>query len=208
MKYKELNDYELVSRVNESEEITEILFEKYRPLITKIANKMYTQNSKNGLELNDLINEGMVAFSIAINTYNEHKDTLFYTYAKKCIERKIISLIITANRQKHQILNSSLSMEAMDFNNNTNNIDKIIGDENSNPETILLDVENVNSLIREMMHELTAFESQVFDLKKSGFTYKEISEILGVSPKKIDNAIQRIKTKIKKYLKNKDDTNK
>ncbi len=202
MNYKKLNDYELVSRVNESEEITEILFNKYRPLITKIANKMYVENNKNGLELSDLINEGMVAFSIAINTYNEHKDTMFYTYAKKCIERKIISLIVTANRQKHQILNTSLSVEAMDEINNIN-IERIIGDENSNPEVILLDVENVNSLIREMMSELTSFESQVFDLKKSGFTYKEISEILEVEPKRIDNAIQRIKTKIKNYLKNK-----
>ena len=207
MNYKDLNDYELVSKVSESEEVTELLFNKYRPLIFKIAHKLYDENNKSGLELNDLISEGMIAFSIAINTYNEQKDTLFYTYARKLIEHKIISLIRDANRQKHIFLNTSSSLEAMDEIDNMARADKIAIDNDSNPENILLDVENVNSLIKEMMHELTPFESQVFDLKKSGFTYKEISEILDVEPKRIDNAIQRIKTKIKNYLKNKDDTN-
>ena len=109
MNYKDLNDYELVSYVMNSEEATDVLFEKYRPLIYSIAKKMYNENQNIGLELNDLVSEGMIGFSIALNTYNEHKDTLFFTYAKKCIESKMYTLIKSSTRLKHQVLNSSIS---------------------------------------------------------------------------------------------------
>ena len=105
-----------------------------------------------------------------------------------------------ANRQKHSFLNSSISMEAIGEDEFSSRLDKFVGDINSDPELILIDIENVNGLVAELMGELTVFESQVFDLKKSGFTYREIAEVLDTEPKKIDNAIQRIKVKIKNYL--------
>lgn len=200
MEYKDLNDYELVSYVMNNEEVTDILFEKYRPLIYSIAKKSYNENINLGIDINDLISEGMVGFSIALNTYNEHKDTLFFTYAKKCIESKMISMIVAANRQKHRILNSSISVNAIEEEFNLD-LDKIIGDKSSNPENIVIDNENVEEFIVNLKKELTDFEQQVFDLKKSGFSYKEIAQVLNISPKQVDNAIQRIKNKIKKILK-------
>ena len=203
MNYKTLNDYELVSKVNESEEATELLFIKYQPLIYRTAKKIYegyVKDKRMGIDINDLIQEGMIGFSSAINTYNEHKDTLFFTYAAKCIESKILTSVKHANRKKYTLLNNSLSIEDIEDNFNIN-IDSIVGDDDSNPEEILLDVEDVNHLIEEMMKELTPFESQVFELKKSGFNYREIAAILDADIKSIDNAIQRIKTKIKNRLK-------
>ncbi len=201
MNYEDLNDYELVSYVMESEEATDILFEKYKPLIYSIATKMYKDNL--GLDLNDLVSAGMIGFSIAINTYNEHKDTLFFTYARKCIETKIATLLKGATRQKYRILNDSISVEALEEEFNID-LDKLIGDDKKNPETIMVDNENLNELIVGIKKTLTSFELQVFDLKKNGFNYREIAEALGVDAKKIDNAIQRIKTKIKNYLEKKD----
>lgn len=203
MEYSDLNDYELISYVMEGEEATDILFEKYKPLIHSIAKKIYQTNQNIGLDINDLISEGMIGFSIAINTYNEHKDTLFFTYAKKCIESKIYTLIKGANRQKHKLLNSSISVESLeeqfDFS-----LENVIGNKSQDPETIIIDNENVAEMIKDLKKEFTDFESQVFDLKKNGFGYREIAEALEVDSKKIDNAIQRIKTKIKNYLQNKD----
>jgi len=202
MKYEDLNDYELVSYVMNNEDATDILFEKYRPLIYSVAKKMYNQNENIGLDMNDLIGEGMVGFSIALNTYNEHKDTLFFTYAKKCIENKISSMIKGAKRQKHKILNSSMSVEAIEEEFEIN-LDQIVGDNTINPENIAIDNENVIELIQNVKKSFTDFESEVFDLKKSGFNYKEIASVLEVEPKSVDNAIQRIKAKIKNYLQNK-----
>lgn len=202
MEYKNLNDYELVSKVNENEEVTEVLFKKYKPLIVTMATKLYTKYQPSGLEISDLIQEGMIGFSMAINTYLEKKDTLFFTYASKCIERKMISSVVSSNRQKHKILNTSVSMEAIDEGDFLS-LDKIIGDNTHNPEDIIIDNENTIEIFEYLNEELTAFESEVFQLKKSGFTYKEIAEVLDVDPKRVDNALQRIKTKIKSYINNK-----
>ena len=204
MEYKDLNDFELVSYVADNEEVTDFLFEKYRPLISSLAKKLYNANQNIGLDYNDLVQEGMVGFSTAINTYSEHKDTLFFTYAKKCIESKMISMIVSASRLKHQILNNSLSMEAIDSEGFNNSLDKIIGDKTSNPEDIAIDNENLLELINSLNQEFTDFESQVFDMKKSGFNYREIAEVLDVDPKKVDNALQRIKAKVRTYLESKD----
>ncbi|MCI9110334.1 MAG: sigma-70 family RNA polymerase sigma factor [Bacilli bacterium] len=201
MNYRDLNDYELVSKVAENEEITDILFEKYMPLIRNVVKRLYDENQNSGLDFNDLVQEGMIGFSKAINTYNEHKDTLFFTYARKCIEHGIITSIINANRKKHSVLNNSLSMEAPNKDED-DSIEKFISDKMSDPEAILLDFENVNILTKNLKQELTSFEEQVFDLRKSGFTYREIAEVLNVEPKRVDNALQRMKNKVKEYIEN------
>ncbi len=197
MDYSKLNDYELINMVPESEEVTDILFKKYKPLIAIIAKQQYDENINGGLDLNDIIQEGMIGFSTAISTYSEKKDTMFYTYARKCIETKIISALITATRQKHRILNSSLSMDAMNDIELKRGIIKYTEDYKSNPESIAIDKEKTKNLISKLEKELTEFEKQVFNLKKEGFSYKEIATLLDTNPKKIDNALQRIRNKTK-----------
>ena len=83
--YKKLNDYELLSQVADNEFATEALFEKYKNLIYGIAKKAYVHHQNTGLDMNDLIQEGMIGFSIAINTFDEQKNTTFFTYARTCI---------------------------------------------------------------------------------------------------------------------------
>ena len=139
----------------------------------------------------------MIGFSIAINTFDEHKDAKFFTYAKTCITRRIISAITAATRMKHQILNESISVDTLD---NENNLEKMFSSQNSNPEDKLIDLESTKELKQKIIQELTDFENKVFELKTSGLNYKEIAEILEKDPKSIDNAISRIKAKANKYI--------
>lgn len=203
MDYRELNDFELVSYVRDnSEEANEILYDKYKPLIEKNARRLLKYCSYNGLELNDLIQEGMLGLSRAIDTFNESKETSFYTYAKTCIERKQLSAIIASQRQKHKLLNESVSFEMYDKEETEiKTVDSWLIDNSYNPETVVFDYENSHELREKIEKILTEFEMQVFELKLAGFTYVEISEILDKDKKQIDNAIQRIKTKIKDSLK-------
>ena len=84
--YSELNDYELLSYVSEkNEEANEMIFKKYKPLIVDRANKLYLYCTNCGVEVNDLIQEGMVGLNDAISGFDESKDTCFYTYALRCI---------------------------------------------------------------------------------------------------------------------------
>ena len=195
MNYRDFNDNELLSYICENnEEANTILFKKYEPLINSIARKMYKYCKNTGLELNDLIQEGMLGLNLAINHYDEQKDTTFYTFAKKCIERKMLSMIIGAKRLKHKILNESLSLEGNINDSDSIGLEAFISDSKNDPELVIINNEEEAELINRIKKRLTDFECQVFELKICNFNYKEIAEILDKSPKAIDNALQRIKS--------------
>lgn len=202
MKYQEYNDNELLAYIAEkNEDATQIMYKKYEPLIEKIARQLYHYAQNSGLELSDLVQEGMLGLNSAIENFRESKETLFYTYAMNCIRRRIISLLVGSTRIKHKVLNDSISFEASDSDGNFKDLEYLLGDNKKNPETILLNDEYKEELITFMKQQLTNFEIQVFELKINGFDYKEIAEILDKDSKSIDNALQRIKSKLKKVLK-------
>ena len=198
MNYSDFNDYELIEYANENnEDANNILIKKYEPLIHSIANRMLKSCSYIGLEESDLVQEGMIGLNHAISYFNEQKDIIFYTYAKTCIERRMISTIIAAKRLKHRVLNESISLNA---DNEDVSFDKILKDESSNPEKIVMDSEETEKLIESIKGSLTDFELQVFELMLSYFKYGEIAEILDKEKKQVDNSMQSIKNKVREKI--------
>ena len=196
MEYKDFNDYELINYISEgNEDASNILLKKYEPLIIKEAHKLLPLCSNTGLDLNDLVQEGMIGLNHAIERYKEQSDVLFYTYAQKCIKRKMISIIVGIGRKKNRVLNESISYDDED-----NLLIKVLKDSALTPEEIVISEEQEEKLIKKIKRNLTDFEFEVFELLISGLKYVEISEILGKDKKSIDNTIQRIKTKIKKII--------
>lgn len=201
MKYRDYNDNELVYYIRENgEEASQILFQKYEPLIHSIAKKMYPYCKYSGVDLADLKQEGMIGLNLAIQNYQEEKDNLFFTFAKKCIERKIISLVIASKRQKHKILNESLSLEFNGEEGDMGILESVLSDASFNPEERLFIEESEKELTEKVKALLTDNEERIFDLKRAGFQYKEIAAIIDKSPKTVDNALQRIKKKFRKVL--------
>lgn len=200
MNYRDYNDFELLSYIAENnEDANEIIFKKYEPLINSIANKMYRYCKNSGLEINDLIQEGRLGLNEAINSYSSNKNTAFYTYARTCIERNIITMVVQTKRLKNKFLNESISLEFTE--DEKYKLDSIVSDNKLNPEKQILDYESEKEIIDNIKSVLTDFEQQVFDLKLSSFSYKEIAELLDKDSKSIDNAIQRIRIKAKEQLK-------
>lgn len=198
MEYQDLNDYELLNYVAENiEEANDIIVDKYRPLVISICNKMVKYINNCGIDRNDLIQEGMVGLTSAIYHFKDQKEASFYTYANTCIKRKIISAIVTANRQKHKILNESISYDDPDLTN-----DKFLKDSNHDPLQIITNSDIMDNIEDKIKAKLTSLEMQVFELMISGFKYREIADILDKDIKSIDNAIQRIRNKAKNILKN------
>lgn len=196
MQYKEYNDYELLSYINEcSDEANELIYNKYQPIIVAIAKKKIYSCLGSGTELNDLIQEGMLGLNYAIKTFDESKDATFYTYAIRCISNRITSEIVKSNRLKHKVLNESLSFD------NDFDLEVCFKDEKNDPEKILINYETNSDLLDKIRKVLTDYENKVFELLLNNFNYKEIAQILDKEPKAIDNAIQRIKAKIKKIVK-------
>lgn len=195
--YKEYNDYELLDFVAENnEDAINIIHKKYEPIVINMAKEYFSSNTNLGLEINDLIQEGRLGLNNAINTYSDTKETLFFTYALTCIEKKMQTALVTAKRNKNKILNESVSIEKMTTDIQVDYL-KSLSDYNvSNPENVVINKLAQNDLIEEIKDNLTALEREVFALKIRGFEYKEIASKLHKEPKQIDNALQRIRTKI------------
>lgn len=196
MNYKEFNDYELIDQIHScNEDANEILIYKYRPLIVSVAQKLI-KYCNGGVDLNDLIQEGMLGLNEAINSFRDDREANFSTYARICIQRRIVSLVKSTKTQKNMILNNSFSIEDEDMNLS----DRYLLDNSLNPSTMVEDYDYTEHLFNKLNEQLTDLEKQVFELKKDGFEYKEIAELLEKDAKAVDNAIQRIKAKLKSII--------
>ena len=196
MNYKNFNDYELLDYIYScNEDANEILLYKYRPLIVSIAKKML-KYCNGGVDLNDLVQEGMLGLNDAINSFRDDKETNFGTYARLCIERRIYSLAKSTRTYKNKILNESISIEDED----DLTIDRFLMDNSSNPDSMISENDFQNDIITKLEGQLTDLEKRVLELKKNDFNYKEIADILEKEPKAIDNALQRIKAKLKNIM--------
>lgn len=195
MNYKDFNDFELLDYIyGQNEDANEILLYKYRPLIVNIAKKY--QPKDGSFDLNDLIQEGMLALNSAITNYNDSKNANFGTFAKLCIERRIVNYIRSFKRDKNKVLNEAISYNLEE----DNSMDRYLADKSLEPLTMVTNLEDDKLLVEQINKDLTKLEQDVFNLKLKGYDYKEIALKLDKTPKAIDNAIQRIKNKIKNIL--------
>ncbi|MGN8631410.1 RNA polymerase sporulation sigma factor SigH [Blautia sp. HCP3S3_G3] len=188
--YQTCTDEELIVRLRAGENvISDYLMEKYKDLVRRRANAMYLI----GGEKDDLIQEGMIGLFKAVRDYQPDRKTSFQTFAGLCIERQIYSAIQGSNRQKHLPLNTYVSLSAEEEENT-------MGEQwAENPEAIVIDRENVRILEEEIKKLLSPLENTVLSYYLDGYNYVQIGEILGKSPKSMDNALQRIRTKIRNY---------
>ena len=192
--YDGIKDEELISRFKNGEsEILDYLMEKYKNMVRKKARTMFLIGGEN----DDLIQEGMIGLFKAVRDYQPDRDAAFQTFASICVDRQIYNAIQSSNRQKHQPLNSYISLSEQDGEN-----EEHLGDNwGENPESIIIDQENLQDLEQEITATLSPMENQVLEYYLAGNGYGEIAQIMGKTPKSIDNALQRIRTKIKEQLK-------
>ena len=193
--YKELNLFSDDSIVKMAQEGSgtayEFLIQKYREMAKKKAHKYYI----NGGDNDDVMQEGMIGIFKAIRDFNEETGTPFAVFAELCVERQIQTAITGANREKHRPLNESVSL----FGETKSEADSInipAGKEEE-PEKVALFKEAIDALFEEAESKLSYMEQEVFRKIMQGKTYTEIAKELGKTPKSVDNAMQRIKKKIK-----------
>jgi RNA polymerase sporulation-specific sigma factor len=196
--YEEYNDFELLYLTcSENQEAYEVLYSKYKPLVEIKAKKYLKYAKSKGLDLNDLIQEGMIGLSEAIRDFKEQKDVKFSTFANMCIERQINSAITKANRVKHKLLNESLSLDDKASDCDKPLMDIIFDDKESDPINYVVLVEEKQELYEKLKKSLTSLELEVLTLRLKDFDYKEIAVKLNKSYKSIDSTLQRVKNKLK-----------
>lgn len=193
--YTELTDDELVELSQKGDEAAlETVLLRYKPLVHKKSQPYYLA----GGDDDDIVQEGLIGLYKAVMDFDKSKFPLFKVFAGVCIERRIISAVKKASRQKHSPLNSYVSLSGSAS-------DEELGGRfagglpdtaaKGDPERIVLERERASGLEGIISGALSDFEKKVLLSYLDGHSYKETAQLLGKDTKAVDNAMQRIKKK-------------
>ena len=200
-KYENIPDEQLIRRLREGETaIMDYIISKYKYLVIRAAKAIYLIGGEN----DDLIQEGMIGLFKAVRDFDTQQETSFYSFAELCISRQMYTAIKLSQRQKHMPLNSYVSLYDVtksDFGDKQSPlIEQLEIESNSNPEELFLDKERMQMLVEQLNERLSDMERRVLHLHLQGEDYRSIAELLDKSPKSIDNALQRIRQKMRTIL--------
>ncbi len=186
---------------NQSDAALEYLLNKYKNFVRTKARSYFLI----GADHEDIVQEGMIGLYKAIRDFREDKLASFRAFAELCVTRQIITAIKTATRQKHIPLNSYVSLNRPLFDEDSDRtlLDVITEDTPTNPEEMLIDREDYTSIEGRIANMLSGLEKEVLEEYMDGKSYVEIAENMGRHVKSIDNALQRIKRKLIRYLEEK-----
>ena len=197
---QELEDHDLVERVRIGDERSlEALLARYRKFARSKARTYFLAGS----DKEDVVQEGMIGLFKAIRDFDPVQATPFRAFAELCISRQILTAIKTANRQKHQPLNSSVSLDAPAYGDDSSDSsvgDNLVASTLADPAEIVISAEEIEALRDSMRGSLTELEGDVLRLYMDGKSYEEIAGVLGNHVKSIDNALQRIKRKVQRHI--------
>lgn len=192
--YGHLPDEEIVQRAQSGDKpAEEYILNKYHRLVSLWTRSYFLQ----GGDSEDLEQEGMIGLYKAIRDFS-HGSSSFWSFAKLCITRNVISAVKCTTRQKHVPLNSytSLHKSVCDYEGERSLIDMLSDQKVEDPESLAISKEHWRNARRLLKAKLSDFEYEVFQLYALGYAYKEIAATLDTHIKSVDNALCRIKTKM------------
>ena len=200
-KYDRMTDEQLLCDYkNGNQEIMDYLMVKYKSMVRKKARAMYLLGGEN----EDLIQEGMIGLIKAVRDFDVTQKTSFSSFAELCVSRQMYSAIEASNRKKHLPLNSYVSLyedsEQVGEGRSLPLIDTIESSKENEPEVLYFGKEYTEAFAEQLKELLSPLENHVLYLHLMGTDYRTIAELLGKSPKSVDNALQWIKTKAQKIL--------
>ena len=169
---------------------SDLLMERYKGYVKALAHARFLI----GGDTDDLIQEGMIGLIKAARDYDPEKGASFKTFATLCIVRQQTTAIEAAGRLKNNPLNQSVSLSDVEWET------AYLVMKDPSPEEIVLDREQAEELKAGIRKALSPFEREVLELYLKDMGYREIASALGKPPKTIDNAIQRIRAKVRKLF--------
>lgn len=193
--YSDLSDNELLELINKEKnnDAMETLIKRFGPLVTRQSRSLYII----GADEEDLIQEGMIGLVKAVNDYKADKGASFKTFVFMCVRRQMLTAINNSNNRKNIPLNHYISIYGDGNGDYVSPLDEMDSGVITNPEDIMLARLQESDLIKVIESKLSKFEHQVLDEYLTGASYEEIGERLGKTAKSIDNAVQRIRAKLR-----------
>ncbi len=197
MNYSDTQLLELVCE--SSEEAKDIIYQKYKYIIDIYMKKYYKISKMLKMDKNDLYQEALVGFADAIKCYRDEKEAGLATFISLCVERRIQTFLLKANRIKSQVYNDAVSLDYI-YNNSTTLKDILSDNNKNNPLEKITRNESFQELVKEIQQALSNKEYEVFNLRISGLNNREIALLINKNLKQVDNTMTRLKNKIKKIL--------
>ncbi len=197
--FEGMMDEEIVETARNGNRLAqEYLINKYRNFVRAKARSYFLI----GADREDIMQEGLIGLYKAIRDFRSDKLSSFRAFAELCITRQIITAIKTATRQKHIPLNSyvSLNKPIYDEDSDRTLLDVISGTKITDPEELIISREEFGNIEEKMVEILSDLEWKVLMAYLDGKSYQEIATDLTRHVKSIDNALQRVKRKLEKYL--------
>lgn len=197
--FENMADEEVVAKAKEDNVLAqEYLLHKYRKFVRAKARSYFFI----GAEREDIIQEGMIGLYKAIRDFKGDKLSSFRAFAELCVTRQIITAIKTATRQKHIPLNSYVSLNKPIYEEDSDRtlMDVVSGVKVANPEDMIISREEFVDIENKMNNILSDLEWRVLISYLDGKSYQEIATELNRHIKSIDNALQRVKRKLEKYI--------
>ena len=195
-----MSDEELIQTLRDGDgKIIDYIIEKYKELVRKKAGSMFIL----GADKEDLIQEGMIGLYKAVRDYDAGRDASFSTFADLCVSRQMYKAVEAQNRKKHAPLNSYISIyeDETDKGEQGSGIpEMLLAEAGMSPEDAFIDREQARHLEKKIYESLSDLERQVLNLRLTGIEYTDIAKILGRDAKSTDNALSRIKIKVRKIL--------
>lgn len=202
-KYQDMADEEIIALTRSGDDkAMDYLLEKYKNMVRQKVRTLFLI----GGDRDDLIQEGMIGLYKAVRDYQADRDSSFFTFADLCVSRQMYSAIKASNRKKNIPLNTYVSLYAPVFTENGEEVEKsplldnIILQNNINPEELFIDKESKSVIEYELGRRLSSLEKDVLVLYLGDLNYVQIAERLEREPKSVDNALQRIKSKLSQVL--------
>lgn len=191
MNYKKYNDYELIYNVRENDDYSyDCLFNKYIPIMKKLAYKYYSNYKDYGCELEDFQQEAYISFYSAVNSYNEDQNSLFYTFVVLCINRALSTFCRKITCEKKNInCNYLINIDDVPYIFGENNIEDYYNNI------------GVRDFIKSIYLNMNLDDSCILELRYNGFTYKEISILLDIPLRKVQLRGRKIKRIINSKIK-------
>ena len=203
--YDGCSDEDLLAHIRgeRGDEALDYLINKYRNFVRSKARSYFLI----GADREDIVQEGMIGFFKAIRAYRPDTLSSFRAFAELCVTRQIITAIKTATRQKHIPLNSyvSLNKPIYDEDSDRTLLDVLSGARISDPEELVISHEEFIDIEQKMEEILSDLEWRVLMSYLDGKSYQEIAVDLHRQVKSIDNALQRVKRKLEKYMESRGD---
>lgn len=184
-----LPDLELIKQFKDGDEVAfEHLFRRYEPLIAKIARRYYIH----GYEKEDFYQIGAVAFYKAVLSFEEKEDSTFYGFILSCVRNKMASLC------RKQLLNVEYATDSEDLATVMESCEMYTLEKSE-----ILEEENGTNLhhYRKLLseHKFSLLEQKCLEGFIDGLSYLEIAKKNGIDIKNVDNALMRIRAKVRNH---------